>query len=264
VIFLDADDMLLPGTAARVVERFRQAPGTVKVQYRLRVIDAHGSPTGACIPPANVALADGDVTAEALRAPHDLAYPPTSGNALTTEALARLFPIPDDQRDFADMYILNLIALLGPIATLNGVGGSYRIHGRNAFHSQTFDLSRVRSTIRRNAAAETHLARLGSSLGLVSDPSTFRPTSTTDLAQRLMSLRLDPKGHPLDGDARLALAARGASATIRRRHVPATYRLLYIAWFGAMALVPRRVAAGLATGLYRSWRSGSAVPSPSP
>ena len=257
VIFLDADDALFPETAGRVVRCMCRAPGTVKVQYRLRVVDADGADTGRCLPPLGVELAEGDVSADALVRPHDLAYPPTSGNAFDAAALKRLLPIPDDHRDFADMYLLNLVPLLGPIATLDGVGGSYRIHDRNSFHSDALDLARVRKLLVRNAAAERHLRELAISTRGVRAPSTTRPASVTDLAQRMISLRLDPHQHPIDGDTRTGLATLGAWAAATRQHPSRGSRVLYPFWFAAMAVAPRRAAAWFAERLHRSWRTAS-------
>jgi len=42
IIFLDSDDVLLPGIGQQVVEVFQQQPEIVKVQYQLQVIDGEG------------------------------------------------------------------------------------------------------------------------------------------------------------------------------------------------------------------------------
>ena len=63
---------------------------TVKVHYRLAVADERCGPTGAYLPPANVELPEGDIRKRVLRAPDDIPYPPTSGNAFSAAALRRL------------------------------------------------------------------------------------------------------------------------------------------------------------------------------
>ena len=52
VIFLDSDDVLLPGAAGLVADRFAREPALVKVQYRLEVIDDAGRATGEVKPRA--------------------------------------------------------------------------------------------------------------------------------------------------------------------------------------------------------------------
>src|SRR5207249_9168521 len=50
VIFLDADDLLLPDVAGRAAAAFRDAPDLARLQYPLAVIDAGGAATGERIP----------------------------------------------------------------------------------------------------------------------------------------------------------------------------------------------------------------------
>ena len=51
IIFLDADDTLLPTTAEHVATAFQTHPDAGKVQYRLAEVDADLVPTGAHKPP---------------------------------------------------------------------------------------------------------------------------------------------------------------------------------------------------------------------
>jgi glycosyltransferase involved in cell wall biosynthesis len=254
VIFLDADDLLLPETAARVAAEFRRDPRLVKVQYRLEIVDAEGRPIGRTLPSGQRPLAAGDLRKTALISPDDLAYAPTSGNAFSAAALRRLLPVPEVVI-YADLYVVNLVALLGPIGSIDGIGGRYRVHGRNALYTDSLDLERVRATIERTEITHRHLVRFAGELGLITNGTQPRLQSVTNLAQRLMSLRLDPAHHPVPADNRLGLGVRGAAVALRRRDLPVRSRLAYGLWFATTALAPRSVAHALSKGLFSAWRS---------
>jgi hypothetical protein len=256
VIFLDADDLLLPETAARVARIFRERPKTAKVHYRLRVIDQAGFPTGAFVPPVTRDLPDGDIASRVLAAPDDIPYPPTSGNAFAASVLRELLPMPEaEYRRLADVYLLNLAPLLGPVARLDEIGGCYRLHDRNVHFRAGLDLRSTRATIRATAATREHVTRLAASRGLRRPAGD--PASVTDLAQRLVSRRLDPRAHPIARDRPLALAAAGIRAALARRDLAPAPRVLYAAWFAALAVSPARVARTLAERLVETWRVGS-------
>ena len=255
MIFLDADDELLGDTAARVAARFAADPGLALVHYRLAIVDAAGRPTGGFVPAEHARLPEGDLRERLLRAPDDIPHPSASGNAFARAALSRLLPMPEDERTAADRHLLNLAPLLGGVGALPDVGGSYRVHGRNAFHRPGLELDRVRHTLHHTERTHREIGRLAAELGLVGSPADARPRSVTDLAQRLASLRLEPHLHPIAGDRRLALAARGMGAALRRSDLPPRVRLLYAGWFAAMAGAPRGVARRLAERLLRAWRT---------
>ena len=253
VIFLDADDVLLPRTAARVSELFARRHQTVKVHYRLEVVDANGRPTGAFLPPLTRPLPEGNIRERVLSAPDDMPYPPTSGNAFSAAALRTLLPMPEvPYTRLADVYLLSLAPLLGPVARLDDVGGQYRAHTRNLHYGAGFDLDRVRATIHATSVTHEHVARLAASLGIL-DGGEPRFASVTDLAQRLVSLRLEPSAHPIASDRVARLALSGAAAALIRSDMASTRRLMYAVWFAAAAVAPRRVTRELAEGLFGAW-----------
>jgi glycosyltransferase involved in cell wall biosynthesis len=247
VIFLDADDVLLPDAAARAAAAFAAAPGAVKVQYRMAVIDEAGQPTGELRPPAHIGLPTGDLRLSELTFPFDMVWMPTSGNAFSTLALERILPIPE--REFAnsaDWYLKHLIPLLGDVVSLQDVCAYYRVHGSNNYElpGATLEMPHVRQNVRYAAATRRHLRRMSSELGLALPPGPF--LSVADLANRITSRKLEPDAHPLPGDRVGKLALGGAIAAVRRFDVRWPMKLMFIAWFAAMALAPRRAAAALA------------------
>ena len=247
VMFLDADDALLPDAAATVLRAFTETPRLVKVQFRLAVIDGDGRPTGEVKPPEHVCPPNGVVWREELTFPFDLVWMATSANAFSAGALARVMPIPEGEfRDSADWYLQHLVPLLGPVASLPAVCAHYRVHGGNAYEpaGARLDLAHVRQSVAYAAATRRHLRRMAGELELPMRPGPI--LSVADLANRLISRKLEPAAHPLaaDGVARLALA--GAVAATRRSDVRIPWKLATIAWFAGTASAPRPVARRLA------------------
>ncbi|HYJ22792.1 MAG TPA: glycosyltransferase [Solirubrobacterales bacterium] len=246
VMFLDADDTLDPGAAATVAATFAAAPDVVKVQFRTAVIDAEGRATGAIKPAAHLPMPSGDVSAAELTSPYDLVWMATSANAFRTSALRQIMPIPEESfRTCADWYLVHLMALLGPVVSLDSVAGAYRVHGANNYEPQAADLDihHLRETIRFSQATSAQLLELADELGL---PHPERILSIADLANRMISLRLEPAAHPNPEDRPGRLLADAARAARRRTNVSAPMKLIFVAWFAAMAIAPRPLARRLA------------------
>ena len=248
VIFLDADDVLESDTAACVAGAFARRPGLAKVHYRLRQIDEGGRPTGALVPPSGLSLPAGDLRGLVRLHPDDVPYPPASGNAYAAWALRRLLPMPEKEyRLLADVYLLNLAPLLGPVDLLEGSGGRYRVHGANWHFASALRLDRVRATIETIHTTHVHMKGLAESLGMDGFPEPLRDDrSLVFLSQRMISRKLDPGPAVFPGDSVMGLARSGILAAARRADLAPGLRLLYGAWFLAIALAPRRLASRLA------------------
>lgn len=247
VIFLDADDLLLPDAAARAAAAFAAAPRAVKIQYRMAVIDEAGRRTGDLKPPGHVRLPTGDLRRSELTFPFDLPWMATSGNAFSAAALRRIMPIPEEEfASSADWYVQHLIALLGEVVSLKDVCACYRVHGSNRYEppGAVLDLTHVRQSVRYAAVTRRHLRRLAGELGLPLPPGPI--LSVADLANRLISCKLEPRAHALPADRVSSLALGGAIAAVRRFDVRWPMKLAFIGWFAAMALAPRRAAQALA------------------
>ncbi|CAN5581849.1 glycosyltransferase family 2 protein [soil metagenome] len=246
VIFLDSDDLLHPETCAQIAAEALSNPAAAKFQYRLEVIDAAGQPTGSVKPAPHLPLPSGDLRDQELRSPFDIAWLPMSGVAFPRWVLQRLLPMPADQfRILADMYLQHLAALLGPVVSANWIGGSYRIHGDNNYEppEARLQLDQLRQTIAFAATTRHHLLRLAGELAL------GRPNdilSVADLANRVVSHRLDPERHPVADDKRMRLASDGVRAATRRTDVTPTMRAGFMLWFLAVTFAPRRVVVPLA------------------
>ena len=240
VIFLDADDMLHPQLVAQVVALFRSDPQVVRVQYRLAVVDAGGAPTGEVKPSVRRPLPNGDLGWAALAYGDDIPWLPTSGNAFAAAMLQQIFPIPEaPYRICADYYLSNLSPLFGRVAALDVTGGYYRIHAANRHYRSLLDPEHIRQNIVRTVCTHTQLQATAQRLGLVwATEAGAAALSVTFPANRLVSLCLDPARHPLPHDTRLGLVRCGIRAAWRRPGLSFPARMMFVAWFLAVAIVP--------------------------
>ena len=138
VVFLDADDVLLPDAVSQAVARLED-PQLVKVHWPLWEIDATGRRSGSTVPPE---LAEGDLLEAVLRAGpagHG-GNPPSSGNAWRREFLERVLPVPEQPfRIWADVYLLELAPIYGRIGRIVEPLGLYRLHGENRYATRPFE-----------------------------------------------------------------------------------------------------------------------------
>ena len=246
VLFLDSDDWLYPETASRVQAAF--APGVAKVQFRLHLVDGAGKHIDL-FPAPEVTFDDGDVVPRLLSSGR-YETTVTSGNAFARSTLSAILPVPEEEfRISADGYLVTVAPLYGRVVSIEEPLGAYVLHGANNWMATTgtglgerfrrsleHDFHRYDAL--RRKAAERGLA-VSADLGL-RDP--------LHLSYRLGSLAFDPPNHPVPQDSRAVLALRGAWAS-RSARLPRGRRLLLAAWFLAVGVLPRRVAAALI-----SWR----------
>jgi glycosyltransferase involved in cell wall biosynthesis len=134
LIFLDADDVLLPSAVETAVEAFRDSR-VVKVHWPLIEIDQDGRPTGRMLP--RRPLPEGDLR-EAVIADGPMSGdgPPTSGNAWSRAFLESALPMPEPRVGYhADSYLHTLAAVRGVIGKVPEPLTLYRAHSANAYHT---------------------------------------------------------------------------------------------------------------------------------
>jgi len=138
IIFLDADDMLLPTAVEQAVKLFDE-PDVIKVHWPLLEIDANGTTTGNVNPKGE--LPKGDLRSLVLQeGPASHLNPPTSGNAWARKFLEQVLPMPEAlYRTWGDAYLLELAPLFGPLMKTETPQGFYRVHGDNAYATISFD-----------------------------------------------------------------------------------------------------------------------------
>jgi glycosyltransferase involved in cell wall biosynthesis len=162
VMFLDADDLLLPTAVEKAVPHFRD-PDLIKVHWPLWYADERGNRTCERFP--DQPLPEGDLRETVLRVgPGNLV---TSGLAAAYHRsfLDRVFPVPEAVfRNCVDTYLFELAPFYGPMAAIQAPQGLYRQHGGNdhltiSFHDNLARELRIYDSV--CAVLMQHLGRLG-------------------------------------------------------------------------------------------------------
>ena len=248
VLFLDADDGCGPQAAARVAAAFAADPRLSKVQFRMAVDRRRRAgrpgtikPGGTCSAPA------GDMRAGRARLP---LRPPLAAGRRHRLPHRGGAPDPADPR----RPTTRAAAPTGTWSTsppcsarrplLDEVCAEYRVHGGNAYELERaeLDLDHVRDSDRlRRGDHPRSLRGSPTSWGW----SAREPIlSISDLANRLVSLRLEPGAHPIAGRPAAGAcsptrsAPRAAASTSRW-----PMKALFVAWFALMAVAPRGAGA---------------------
>ena len=240
VIFLDADDVLLPDIVQRVVAVFQDRKELVKVQYRLQIIDVLGG--GGEVFPDSQYMPNGNLQQHILKF-HRYNWPPTSGNAFLTSVLYQILPMPEAlYRVSVDEYLNNLIVMFGSIASLNEVGALYRVHGKNNYYQDRclIELDRLRQILLRTERICIQQRDIFNTMYSVN----IQKVGLWDLVslkERVVSLKLDPLNHPFK-ERLLVLCVRGCISSTISPEMRWRGRFLFIFWFMAMLIIPKTIA----------------------
>jgi glycosyltransferase involved in cell wall biosynthesis len=239
VIFLDADDELRPQAAERVVQHFR--PGVAKLHFRLDAVDKDGRPLGFTNPPASRPLAAGWVP-PSLLSKGRYTTPVMSGNAFARSVLERILPMPAAEwRISADGYLVTAAPFHGTVVAIEERLGAYRIHGANAWAPETIDDANLPRRVEHDLAKYAVVEALAAANGMPA-PHRLELKDHAHLRNRIASLRLDPRSHPVGGDRRWHLAWWGVVRTVFHSDLDARRRLIFAVWFAVVAFAPRPLA----------------------
>ena len=142
VVFLDADDLLLPTAITSGVELFRD-PAIVHVHWPLLEMNEQSRTTGKVVPAK--AFPQGNLREEVVRkGPDGLVWSPTSGNAWHSRFLRQHFPLPVMEKKCragsaaADARLSVLAPLYGRVQRVRQPQACYRIHGNNDYSAMPF------------------------------------------------------------------------------------------------------------------------------
>ena len=238
IIFLDADDYLHPNAVEKIVESWK--PNTAKVHYRLSVVDSEGEPKGFSLPQGEQPL-DNDLAREKILSGGAYNSVPTSGNALSRKVMEQVFPIPDQYNTTADDYLSVLIPLYGEVIAIEESLGAYRIHNSNQWALVKLDGSRFRRFIAHDLQRCALLKEKGKALSYAV-PDDLEVRAVGSVWSRLVSLRLEPKQHPIDTDRRLNLVLLGLKALWQYSDHSLKKRLFFSLWFIWVGLMPLSLA----------------------
>jgi Glycosyl transferase family 2 len=169
VIFLDADDLLLPGAAAAVAHALSD-PTVAKAHWSMPIVDGQGRRTGEL---QDARLAEGDLRRHVFEdgplSEATTPSPPMSGNAYPRWLLERVMPIPEQlYRKGADEYLFGLAPAFGAIVRLPPQS-LYRMHGENQHLKRSFE-NRLDFQERHHAQVASVVARACRGEGMAGDP----------------------------------------------------------------------------------------------
>ena len=190
IIFLDADDILLPEAVSSFVDGFTN-PNTVKCHGALSIIDQQGKSTGYQVP--NQLLPEGNLREHILQhGPESYICPPMSGNSWSRKFLNQVLPIPENEYKIsADAYLFTLVPLFGYIACVSNKIGMYRIHSCNNYWNQKMDINKLKSEIYLYQNRVKILEFYAKSLGYVVNSKSWQEKNRYYLAKQYLLWRLD-------------------------------------------------------------------------
>lgn len=240
VMFLDADDLLLPNAVEEVVRAWR--PGVSKAQFVLAHIDANGRSLGSSVPYLPAQMPDGDIRESIL---HTGGYVgvPTSGNAFARTVLDQLLPLDEVQwRQAADTSLEIIAPFLGDVVSIRKTLGCYRIHESNhGMLGDELDSRKLRVKVVIDLQREWALSEFARHSGFTI-PRDWAARDPAHLKYRLASLRIDPAHHPFIDDRAPRLMLEGLSSSWRNPAYNFRSRIFHAAWFPLAALLPRAAA----------------------
>ena len=160
ILFLDADDELLPGSLQHIIDRLDDRMS--KLQFPLEIIDVDGKAAGGLMPPLSDYRGRRALCRQVLR---DGVYltPPTSGNVLRRDLCqhareATYDRVMDGVALFAAPFHGDVVSLSRPLAR-------YRVHTRNdSGFGRTPDLAALERLMSRFEARMFHLSKVISHL----------------------------------------------------------------------------------------------------
>ncbi len=256
VIFLDADDLLLPEAVAETVQIWR--PGVSKVQWVLAHVDANLSPLGTTIPYAPEAMPSGDLRQKVIE---DARYvsPPTSGNAFARTLLEQLMPLSEAfWHQSAEMPLWLLAPFFGEVLSILKVLGLYRVHGHNYVAMNDLDYSKLRIKLVFDWYRAFALKQFLNDRGIKTAGDWLRG-DCGHWKYRMASRCLDPDHHMVLDDGRVFLIRRGLEAVWRDPLHNWKSKLFHMIWFPVMAAAPHALAKRVAK---RALLPGSSTPTP--
>ena len=240
VMFLDADDVLLPSAVEEVVEAW--GPNVAKVQFVLAHIDAHGRALGTTVPYLPAQMPGGDIRASILEAGGYIGVP-TSGNAFARTVCERVLPLPEAQwRQAADTSLEIIAPFLGDVVSIRKTLGCYRIHEANhGMLSDELDSRKLRVKIIIDLQRELALSEFASRSEFTI-PRSWAARDPAHLKYRLASLRIDPAHHPISDDRPAQLMFLGLRSTWRNPAYNFRSRIFHTIWLPLAALLPQAAA----------------------
>jgi glycosyltransferase involved in cell wall biosynthesis len=240
LMFLDSDDLLFPHAAATIAGLWTAA--TVKMQFPLATIDEAGRQLGHVAPKYPPNLDTAILRTELLRtggSPNS----PATGNAYSRTLLDRItadggFELENSREHWMDAILECNAPFYGEVLTLYTALACYRIHDRNLYAMSTIDSARFAAKCRTFQRKVDYLAQRCRSWGIPFDPTAALNGAVFLHECRLCAVKLAENS----ADEPISFTLRSAIRAYLGAQLPFVNRLLYMAWFVAVAAAPRPLA----------------------
>ena len=238
IIFLDADDILLPDVCCEIVEVLD--PSVSKVQWLLRRTDESLQPLRWIYPTARGFYKYDKDAVTYITKYSWYPTPPTSGNAFSRWYLDKIFPLQEDKwKIYADFSLLLRAPFYGKIKSINKILGYYRQHYKqNTGQYKISDL--YIQTVEGERILREECARLNLSWSEILIPRDYRILLAN--MHNAETSRLKRK-----------IALKGAYSASRYPYYSLNEKLLYLLWFILAWLFPSSfisAASSLSLGRY--------------
>jgi hypothetical protein len=195
VMFVDADDYLLPGAVAAHA-RVLANPAVVRSQTYLTVV--HGTRVSPTERIPGKPAADGDLRELTLeRGPGAYVSPPNSGNAWSRHFLQQVFPLPEALKAIgAETFLMDSAPLFGKIVTLKPEPrAAYRLHSSNmGGQLEVMKLESLRKVLAQYEVRARYLERVATALGLDPQPAKWKSGNWRLLTVNYLCCRLAGSG----------------------------------------------------------------------
>ena len=236
VVFLDADDLLLPGSLQAIATAWE--PACTKVQYDVSIIDAAGTDLGRRFCNFDQGF-DKERVRRSFSETGTYRWPVTVGNAYSRWFLEQVFPLTVD---IAPDGLLNTVApVYGEVVTIPRVFGCYRIHGANGWSSDGMDNTRLPRRIRHRQKEVAIMREHAALRGVTVPDGDVLDHELPFLNYRLMAFKLGLE-YDGKGDDSVAALLRRALSQVGREALPLRMALTHAAWFLAFSATPAALA----------------------
>ncbi len=233
VMFLDADDFLLPGAVKLILENYD--PGAAAYMYRMRYTDETGVLAGY-FPPLAQPFSSGDL-APLLCARGRYNGTITSGLVFSRTALQAIMPMDAEQfRQGGDGYLAVAAPFYGPVRAFDLPLSAYRLHGAQHSSPGPENLARrarwrISHDHARHDVLRVHAAKQG--LAVAAGLGEADPLY---IKERIISLMFEPENHPIVGDTLQDLFKRSRQISLASHR--GAYRYARAGWWMLLASLP--------------------------
>lgn len=247
ILFLDADDYLMPTAVEQIVEAFQSGVG--KVHFRLKVVDGNNQSLGYFIPSIGMKLETGEVWRKLLQTSSYVSSP-MSGNAYRRETLISVFPIPEEYKTTGDDYLMISTPFYAEkLASIDEPIGAYRVHNSNQWALTSVTGSRFRRFVQHDLQNFALLQQRAQEFDL-EVPDDLERRSLGRIWSRLASLRLEPQEHPVTSDSAWQLMFWGIQSLWKYSSHNLPKKIIYTLLFLWVGLTPVPLASMGMTWLY--------------